>query len=496
MVIGIIAGALKQLKLHFSLSCTMEEMIVSSMLLGALFGSIFGGYFIDKCGRKPSIIASSILYLAGALFLALAQNYVTLIIGRVMLGFAMSLAAASECVYVSELAPANIRGSLVSLNEFGITIGILLSYFMNVAFSNDLFNGWRFMFGLSSIGAFVVIFLILYLPPSPRYLLMKGQADVAKQTLRATRIHQTEQEERMIDQEFSRLESQFASAPALKCADLFGKRVRYPACIGALLVILQQSTGEPNVLFYANTILSNMGFRSDVAASLGAVGLGVAKVLATIVCFLLVDKWGRRTFLLAGSVGMAITIFGLALLMLNSNLENTAICTDDHPNNTVAFNTSSLNAKSSDPTSPPLRYFALILLMIFIAAYSMSFGPVSWIVLSEIFPMQLRGRLFSFTTSLNWASNLVVSSTFLGFMKQTGGLTWPFLVNSFLCFVSVIFIYFVVPETRGKTLEGISALWDNGLQYKEKLCCCCKSKNDIHRTHLISASDSTDPDRF
>ena len=482
--IGVVSGALHQLSERFSLSCPMQEMVVSSMLFGALFGSLFGGYFIDKFGRKPTIIFSSVLYLVGGIVLSASQFYRDIIVGRVIVGIAMALASSSECVYVSELAPQAIRGTLVSLNEFGITIGILLSYLVNVAFANNMLNGWRYMFGLSTIGAVLVFFCILFLPESPRYLLMKGKTMSAKSALMSIRLHNNADQTDLIDKEFENMEKNAITAAS--CSALFSRNLFYPYVTAFGLVMLQQLSGEPNVLFYANTILTGVGFQNDIVASLGTVSLGIAKVVATILCLLLVDKYGRRKFLLIGCSVMFISILCVSAITFHFNIEGEDLCRESNVSSSNYDNhTSTVIAPLVAATSTEAsKWFALILLLVFIAAYSISFGPVTWIVLSEIFPRELRGRLFSLATSLNWTMNLIISATFLGFAESAGGLGWPFMTSAIFCVISIVFVYIIVPETKGKSLEEVTALMNRGIQCKS--CWYSLFRRNESGTPLIS----------
>ena len=467
----------------------MQEIVVSSVLFGALFGSLIGGFFIDKYGRRSSIIFSSLLYCIGGIVLSAAQTYPAIIIGRILLGVAMALAAASECVYVSELAPQAIRGSLVSLNEFGITFGILFSYVINVAFASNMLNGWRYMFGLSTVIAVFVLICVTFLPKSPRYLLMSGEVAQAQTALFKVRLSATEHQKQLVLQEFDSMQSSASVTTKGSFFQLCNRLMVYPLTIAAGLVIFQQSSGEPNVLFYAKTILTAVGFHSDISATVGTVGLGVSKVVATVICLMIVDKLGRRRLLMAGCIIMFFTIFSVSIIAFQFEIEGEQICKD---NDTVQFSSvQNQTASSSLPVSDALnvnslKWFALTMLIVFVAAYSISFGPVTWIVLSEIFPRELRGRLFSFATLLNWGMNLLISSTFLGFAQSTDGLGWPFMFCAIFCIFATAFVYFIVPETKGKSLEDVTAVLNKGLQCKCSRCFFTKTDD----TALLIAEEA------
>lgn len=480
--IGVVSGALEQLKVRFDLTCHEQEMVVGSMLFGATFGSLFGGFLIDKCGRKLSIIISSVMYFIGGIILASAQSYSVIIFGRVVLGLAMALAAASECVYVSELAPQTIRGSLVSLNEFGITIGILGSYVISVVFASNMENGWRYMFGLSTVAASLVFVCVLFLPKSPRYLLLNSKVQLAKSSLYSVRVRKNVNQMALVEKEFEMMEKSITSENS-EHSNVCNKALLYPVLIAVGLVVFQQLSGEPNVLVYANTILTSVGFNDDIVASLGAVGLGVAKVIATVLCLLFIDRLGRKKFLIGGCIVMAVCLFILSLIVFRYDFSNTNFCNNNSSldlNKTFSSSAASVNDSVS-------KGFVVALLMLYVAAYSLSFGPVTWIILSEIFPRSLRGRLFSAATCFNWLINLLISSTFLDFAKVTGGLGWPFMINALVCILSVVFILLAVPETKGKTLEEIASLLKTGIRIKLKLPVFLSLRKDSNTVPLVSA---------
>ena len=490
---GIISGALPQLEMYFHLTCFQQEMVVSTMLVGALIGSLIGGSIIDKVGRKMSILLSVFLFFIGALIIAFSYSYATLIVGRIILGFAMSVSATAECIYISEIAPCNIRGSLISYNELGITVGILFSYVINLAFVNDVVNGWRFMFGLSCIGALCVLIFIILLPQSPRFLIMQQKVGEARSALFQVRKLDSSTVRNLVEDEFnsmlsnSRIEINLISIRSKK-------KLFYPLFVGMGLVFFQQSTGQPNVLFYASKILIAMGFDSAFGADLGAIALGISKVIATIVCLTIVDKFKRKSFLMIGSISMFSVLMLLVAVTFNSDLDPGVVCNDNSTEIMIEFLNSTLPTTTFAGSENQVnKWFALVLLVLFIAAFSMSFGPLTWIILSEIFPTDMRGRLFAFATSLNWIINLIISSTFLRFAKETHGLTGPFLLNCSMGIVAIFFIYFCVPETKGKTLEEISSVMDEANilpnRYACEQCLCCSQEKESQVPLLVFSVD-------
>nr|CAB3266208.1 proton myo-inositol cotransporter-like [Phallusia mammillata] len=466
---GIVSGAIDQLQSHFNLTCTQQEMVVSFLLLGAFLGSLIGGCFIDRFGRKISIIFASLLFSIGAVILAASQTYVALLLGRLVLGFAMALSAVSECVYVSEVSPANIRGQLVSLNEFGITVGILFSYFIGLAFANNT-AGWRYMFGLSGIGGILVLVTMLFLPKSPRFLILCNKRLEAKKALASLRRYSNIS---TCTDEFFTIEKNLPPTNS-SCISVSqcSKRLIFPIVVGAGLTVFQQSTGEPNILFYASTILKQLGFEGDTAADLGSIALGVSKVVATVFCLLFIDRWGRKKFLLAGCITIALCVFGITIIASTSKISGQNLC--------ISTNVSTLNATEIfSENQQSKKWISLILLVLVVAAYSCSFGPVTWVILGEIFPTHLRGRLFALVTSLNWATNLVISSTFLEFAKAGNGLAGPFAASTVFGLLSLLFVYFVIPETKGRSLEEVQLLMNKGIHtYVKSKCCCCNTQSE------------------
>lgn len=520
--IGIISGAILQIQDVFCLTCLDQEFVVSSMLIGAVLGSIIGGFFIDGFGRRHTIMMNDVIFLIGAIALGVASNFAVLVVGRLLVGFAVSVSAMAECIYISEIAPANRRGLFVSLNELGITLGLLLAYFCNFLFI-DMPNGWRWMFGLSAIPAITQGIGMVFLPNSPRFLMLKKNETGAKLVLKKLRGTNK------VDKEISGIRVSIASERNQGCLHLCGSengmRGRMLVAIG--LVIFQQFTGQPNVLYYAPTIFEVIGFQSNSAATLATVGLGTVKVVMTVVALLCVDKFGRRKLLFIGSLLMGISIFTLGLVCHfdgvssrsitctnNSHCHSTIITTsylspvnqynfltqnitqfrklstissltedNNYSSDITEFANSTPGVQNVDAYTPNVvigensteklekgnhlshnvkwrQIIGFLSLMCYVAAYGFSFGPVTWLVLSEIFPAAVKGRAIALATVFNWGTNLIVTFTFLDIMNALG-VTWTFTLFAVICGFSVLFIYSFVPETKDKTLEQVSAIMKN-----------------------------------
>ncbi|XP_047396983.1 solute carrier family 2, facilitated glucose transporter member 10 isoform X2 [Sciurus carolinensis] len=487
----IISGALLPLQRDFGLSCSEQELLVGSLLLGALLASLAGGILIDRCGRKRAILGSNLVLLAGSLSLGLAGSLPWLVLGRAAVGSAISLSSMACCIYVSELVGPRRRGVLVSLYEVGITVGILLSYAVNYALATAP-GGWRHMFAWALAPALLQNLGLLFLPAAA--------------------------DETASHKDLIPLQGGAASKPGLErprytFLDLFRARdnMRGRSAVGLGLVLFQQLTGQPNVLCYASTIFHSVGFRGGASAVLASVGLGAVKVAATLTAMGLVDRVGRRALLLAGCALMALSVSGIGLVSFAVPMDSGPSClampnatqqvglpggsvllkdssptpmprtrgdqrepvlstpkkTKSHPGRKhvtapppSALSTSPAVTPSPAPEHALLRWAALICLMAFVSAFSFGFGPVTWLVLSEIYPVEVRGRAFAFCNSFNWATNLFISLSFLDLIG-TIGLSWTFLLYGLTAVLGLGFIYLVVPETKGQSLAEIDQQFQN-----------------------------------
>ncbi|XP_061486268.1 solute carrier family 2, facilitated glucose transporter member 10 isoform X2 [Rhineura floridana] len=518
--LGIISGALLQLQVDFRLSCFEQEVLVSSLLIGALLASLVGGIFIDHQGRRKAILLSNVVLLCGSLILTFSGSLIWLVCGRMTVGFAISLSSMACCIYVSEMVAAHQRGVLVSLYEAGITVGILLSYALNYIFA-DTGEGWRYMFGLAVGPAAIQFLSILFLPKNSVKL------NVCYSETSKSLIHQQKNE----DGEDVMLppgprEKSYSFADLFRSMD----NMRSRTLVGLGLVLFQQFTGQPNILCYASTIFRSVGFQSDSSAVLASVGLGVMKVIATVVAMAFADKAGRRVLLMAGCMVMAFSVTAIGLTSCSIPLEMVKDCERFPGSNATSFNlahhptklvssqpavsysllASGANEMQTESTFAIIRpagsirtgatnkngermantlhtkqahflnqstegkepsttsfvgdapskehmllnWITLLSLMAFVSAFSIGFGPMTWLVLSEIYPASIRGRAFAFCNSFNWAANLLISLTFLDLIDAIG-LSWMFLLYGLVGAVAVLFVYLFVPETKGQSLEEI-----------------------------------------
>lgn len=412
---GVVSGAILFIRNQYHLTNLMNGVVVSSVLCGALVGSFLSGTFADYFGRRKLLIITSLIFVVGALGSAATTGILDLILSRFVVGFAIGIASFAAPLYISEVAPPEHRGALVSLNQLAITLGILLAYFVDMAYQHST-NNWRLMFGFGVIPAVILFFGMLFLPRSPRWLVLKGRMDEARKTLKRVRgIFFQEDELTHIKNSLQekghwRLLLQGWLMPAIG--------------IGLALGFLQQCTGINTIIYYAPTIFEMAGFKSASGAILATTGVGVVNVLFTIIALPLIDRWGRRPLLLSG---MTCMLFSLCFLAFSF-------------------------AYQSDIAS--LRWFALASMLIYIAGFAISLGPIMWLIIAEIFPLEIRGFASSLMVSASWLFNAIVAVSFLTLIEKIG-LTGTFLLYGLVCFFGILFIFFKVPETKGTSLEQI-----------------------------------------
>ncbi|KAL4624365.1 solute carrier family 2, facilitated glucose transporter member 10 [Arapaima gigas] len=486
--LAIISGALLQLQVEFHLSCFQQEAVVSALLIGGLLASAVGGVLIDRHGRRVSILLSNLLIQAGSIVLVASHDVPTLAMGRIVVGFAMTLSSMSCCIFVSEMVSPERRGLLVSLYEAGITVGILAAYAMNYVL-DGVGGGWRYMFGLAMAPSLAQFATIWFLPSNPGCSVKDtSRAESQSGLVQFNNGSQGEADTVALNQPNSRPDS---------ILSLFRSKdnMRTRMLIGLGLVLFQQFTGQPSVLFYASTIFHSVGFQSNASAVLATVGLGVMKVAATLASMMCTDRVGRRALLIGGCAVMtaALIIIGLlsnrtlhserrlceagelldnSTLLLNEpadgelgpSHQNTSLhmTGGDHtvfrPLGWSLTTSSSVFPTSATPTGPAgegaRNWIILISMMAYVSAYSIGFGPMTWLVLSEIFPAWLRGRAFALTSCFNCAANLIVTFSFLNLIDALG-ISRTFLLYGVVGVVAVLFIYTTLPETKGKSLEEI-----------------------------------------
>jgi sugar porter (SP) family MFS transporter len=415
--IGVISGAILFIKKQFTLSSGMEEIVVSSVLLGSLIGAGLGGALADRVGRRRLSIATAIVFCLGAAGAALAPDTAWLITARVLAGIAIGVASFVSPLYISEIAPTAIRGKLVSINQVALTSGIVISYLVDYAFAPS--QGWRWMFALAILPAAAFGIGLFFIPDSPRWLAGRGHMDAARAVLQKIRGPGE------IDSEMKDIEGSLSQQKA-GWAELCSKLLRSAMLVGIGLAIAQQVTGINTVIYYAPTIFKFAGLSSSSSAILASVGVGIVNVLLTVVAMQWIDRVGRRPLLLISLAGMALSLFVLGGAFLLPQFKGA------------------------------LGWIAVGSLMSYVGFFAFGLGPVFWLILSEIYPLRIRGRAMSVGTAFNWLSNLIVALTFLTLTTAIGK-SGAFFLFGAITVGAWFFAWFLVPETKGKSLEQIEA---------------------------------------
>ncbi|MBN1143524.1 MAG: D-xylose transporter XylE [Bacteroidales bacterium] len=430
---AVISGAEKSLQAYLVNSLGLNSWVhgatTSSALIGCIIGGIISGIFASKFGRKKSLIIAAVLFFLSALgsslpeFLFFTKGEPTMGVlymfnfYRIVGGIGVGLASAICPMYIGEIAPADIRGKLVAWNQFAIIFGMLVVYFVNWGIARGqsiewIDNiGWRYMFLSEAIPAGLFGLLLFLVPESPRYMALQGNKDKALQIL--TKINGLQKAKDI----FNDIEETVEKSSAKLFA--YGKVV---IIIGILLSVFQQFVGINVALYYAPRIFESMGAAKD-ASMMQTVVMGLINVLFTILAIFTVDRWGRKPLLMVGSIGMAIGMFAIGGLAF--------------------FNVIGVST--------------LVFIIVYTASFMMSWGPICWVLISEIFPNKIRGRAVAIAVAAQWTANFLISSTYPAMMELSSAATyWFYGVMSVLSF---IFVWRMVPETKGKTLEQIEKIW-------------------------------------
>ena len=415
---GNISGALLFIRDDFQLSYTAQQIVVASLLLGAVFGALGGGPLSDRVGRRRAIMAAAVIFVVGSLASALATGTVFLAVARFILGLAVGGAGMVVPVYIAESSPSGVRGSLVSLQQFLITVGILLSYGVNYALAGA--EAWRWMLGLGVVPAAVLFIGMFFLPESPRWLVGVGRRDEAREVLRRTRDADAD-----VEGEIEAIASQESAEERTTYRDLLRPRYRPAVTVGVGVAFINQMVGVNAVIYYAPTILADAGF-GDSAAILATTGIGLANCLVTAAALLSIDRLGRRPLLLAGTTGVTLSliVLGAAYLL---------------PGGSAATN-----------------YILVGGLMVYIASFAASLGICIWLLNSEVYPLEVRGKGSAAGSITHWALDLLIASTVLTLINTITE-TGTFWLYAAFGIIGLLFFFRVVPETKGRSLEEIEA---------------------------------------
>jgi sugar porter (SP) family MFS transporter len=416
---GIIAAALLFVRTTFGLSTRMEEVVVSVVLVGAMLGALIGGTIADRIGRRSTLVWGGIIFIAGSILAPLSPNVATLILARGLLGLAIGFTSVTAPVYVSELAPPQSRGMLIGLYQFALTIGIALADLAGYWLAAQ--QGWRLMFGLGAIPAVIFLFLVLTVPESPRWLFAQDRLSDAESVLRT---YTDEAGTRLLLED---IRTSLQTRMERRWSALWTPALRGSLFVAVGFTVLQQVTGINTIIYYGPQIFALAGISSNKNAIFATLLVAIVNVLATIIALALVDKIGRKPLLYAGVGGMTISLFVLSYSFHNQ----------------AALGSS-------------LGIVATVCLMAYITCFAFSMGPIAWILVSEVFPLRIRGRGVAAATLGSGISNFIVSLTFLSLIKAEGN-TITFAIYGLFCILTLFFVRFVIPETKGRELESISA---------------------------------------
>lgn len=457
---AVISGAEKGLQAFFlgaddfTYTDVIHGITSSSALLGCILGSAVSGLMASRLGRKPTLIFAGILFLLSALgsycpeffFFAYGKPTLSLLVAfnvyRIIGGVGVGLASAICPMYIAEVAPSNLRGTLVSWNQFAIIFGQLVVYFVNFLILGEHTNpiiekigetvyavhpssdpwtistGWRYMFGSEAFVAALFTVLVFFVPESPRYLALKGEDSKALKTL--ARINGSEAAGTIL--------AEIRSTVSVKSERLFSFGIMV-IFVGVMLSVFQQAVGINAVLYYAPRIFESMGMGNPMVQT---VMMGIVNIAFTLVAVFTVEKLGRKPLLIWGSIGMAAGAFGVAV----SNIIDV-------------------------PAIVPV-----ISIMVYSASFMFSWGPICWVLIAEIFPNTIRSAAVAVAVAFQWIFNFIVSSTFvpmynmsLGSMGTKFGHMFAYALYGAICIIAAWFVYRLVPETKGKTLEDMTALW-------------------------------------
>lgn len=435
---GVISGAIPFLQQDFGLTDGTIEFITTAGLIGAIVGALIGGSVTDGLGRRKVLILSGIIFGVGALWSGFASNATSLILARLFLGVAIGTASFAVPLYIAEISPTKVRGTLVSLFQLMITIGILVSYFSDFLFANESdVTCWRPMFYVGVIPAIILLVGMIFMPESPRWLFANGRGEEAMAVLVKTEGDGAQDVADSINNEIAK-DRQNTST----WGDLFRKEWKYPLIIAVGIMFIQQFVGINTVMYYSPKIFQMAGFDGSVAAIGASIGVGAINVIATLLSVYFVDRIGRRKLFFIGMTGMVISLTLLA---------------------------GSFIADFGDAG----KFVTVGCTLLYVTFYAVSVGPLGWLIISEVFPQKLRGKGSSIGSLSVWVFNSIVTFTFFKIAKLlsvpgsevvVGGETLANPAGSFLFYaliaaLGMIWGWFFMPETKGKSLEAIEEHW-------------------------------------
>lgn len=426
---AVISGAIGNLTEFFHLSPVETGWAISSALVGCLIGAFFSDFLSDTFGRKVTMLITAILFILNSVGTAFPTSFTMFVLFRIVGGIGVGIASIVVPMYIAEIAPPKRRGALVGNYQLAIVIGIVVVYFVNyfIALQGDanwnLNIGWRWMFGSEIIPSLLFLIFIFLIPESPRWLFQKGETSKAIAVLQ--KLNSAEE----VAQVQSEIENSLHQEDKNQWKHLGSPMLKKALFVGIGLSILQQLTGINAILYYAPEIFKSLGSSTDVSLLETSI-LGVVNLIFTLFAIKLVDKMGRKPLLYIGSIGMTIALAAVGLFIYFDVVGN----------------------------------WALLFLLLFMGAFSISWGPIVWVLLSEIFPTKIRSLALAISVFIQWVANFVVTQVFPTlvenqWLKDYFNGAFPFYLFSVICLFSIFFVWKKVPETKNKTLEQMDTLW-------------------------------------
>jgi MFS transporter, SP family, galactose:H+ symporter len=445
---GVISGAIPFFQKAFDIGNDWVEIITTAGLVGAVIGAMFSGRIVDNIGRKKVILGAGIIFIIGALWSGAATSALMLMFARFFLGIAIGISSFSAPLYIAEISPTKSRGKLVSMFQLLITIGIMVSYLSDSAFAvpdghPDFETVWRPMFYVGVIPAIIMFVGMLFLPETPRWLISKGYEAKCREVLEKV------EEPHLVEEVIQKMKEDLEADKRNKVdwRMIFNKWLRVPLFIAIGIMFVQQFTGINTIIYYSPKIFLMSGFADAKAAVWASVSVGVVNVAFTILSLFMIDKLGRRKLYFIGLTGMVLALAALGLLFANQ---------------------ASL--------SESLKWVTISLVWVYIAFFAISLGPLGWLIISEVFPLSVRGIGSSIGALSNWLFNAVVAFTFFKIVRlftvsgteivqngeNLGNPAGAFFLYSLLGLAGLIWGYFYIPETKNVTLERIEEHWRKG----------------------------------
>ncbi len=411
---AVISGTINFIQPYFGLSETGLGWTVSSLLFGCIGGVFLAGKAGDHYGRKKVLMMAALLFFVSAVGSATAHALIFFLIARILGGLAVGVASILSPMYIAELAPAKYRGTLVSLNQLAIVIGILVAFFSNYLLVGTGENNWRWMLLVMAAPAILLFFSLFMVPESPRWLVARGRTDEAFQVLvKTSGITSAGTELAEIKQTLTKHEES-------TFRDLLAPKIRPLLNIGIILAVFQQITGINTIMYYAPKIFANVGQSND-SALMQTILIGGTNLIFTLVALVLIDRFGRKLLIQIGSLGMMLMLAGLSVLFFTNHTAGVLV---------------------------------LVFILGYIAFFAASLGPALWVVAAELFPNRLRSKGMSVAIVSLWIACTLVTIVFpIMLEKLSGGIT--FLIFALICMANLIYVLKYVPETKGKTLEEL-----------------------------------------